>query len=527
MRCQVELEALVERHAQQPDGSAAQCKGIARARGLLADREDAGHGVEAIGNRQRRAGRCRGQFIARAARQVMLAYRNGDGRRHAVGACVVLAHHALQFRELADHRGQEVALAEPGSAGDFRWRGADHRRQCRGERSDALGLGAERTELHLEGDAIERTQLLFQRRAPILLPEESRVSEARAHHALVAGAHHGRIAALDVAHGDEVRQQRTRRRFHREVALVILERRDQHFARQGQEALLELPGDRHRPFDQRGHLIEQLRRDDRAAAQGLRRGGDPGAHALAACGKIGLHLAARFERALVTGGRAQWQLAGRMKTMAARRAAGRGVENRRRHHFTAEQHDHPVHGAHELRFARAPAHALRHRQRSQRFGDDARQQLCGRSTGFGAAVPQAFVALLVALASELFKRHAATAGKGLRGARRRAGGIEGGAQRRAATADLLVSLLQRESAHAHREAARRRERFHLAMAQTRFGQPRDDAFAQRLLERGQGLGRQFLGAELEQEIAPPGAARGHHAFTAAGRSGKPCASRLA
>src|SRR2546421_9349873 len=39
------------------------------------------------------------------------------------------------------------------------------------------------------------------------LPEKGGVREARPHHALVAGAHRGRLAALDVAHGDEGRQQ--------------------------------------------------------------------------------------------------------------------------------------------------------------------------------------------------------------------------------------------------------------------------------------------------------------------------------
>ena len=58
----------------------------------------------------------------------------------------------------------------------------------------------------------------------VLLPEEGRIREARTHHALVACAHLGRIAALDVADGDERGQQLAGRILHREVALVILER---------------------------------------------------------------------------------------------------------------------------------------------------------------------------------------------------------------------------------------------------------------------------------------------------------------
>jgi hypothetical protein len=51
-----------------------------------------------------------------------------------------------------------------------------------------------------------------------------------------------------------------------QIALVVLQRRDQHFPRQREEALIESPGKRHRPLDQRGHFIEQFVADDRAAA---------------------------------------------------------------------------------------------------------------------------------------------------------------------------------------------------------------------------------------------------------------------
>ncbi len=55
----------------------------------------------------------------------------------------------------------------------------------------------------------------------------------------------------------------------REVPLMFLQRRDEYFARQGEEALFELSGDWHRPLDQRSHFIQQgVVRDGRAAQLG-------------------------------------------------------------------------------------------------------------------------------------------------------------------------------------------------------------------------------------------------------------------
>ncbi len=64
-------------------------------------------------------------------------------------------------------------------------------------------------------------------------------------------------------------------------------------------------------------------------------------------------------------------------------------------------------------------------------------------------------------------------------------------------------------------------------------QTRGDPFAERLLEHRQGFGRQFLGAQLDEEIAPLGAGLAAHVpvrstgALPAANSGKPSASRLA
>ena len=51
------------------------------------------------------------------------------------------------------------------------------------------------------------------------------------------------------------------------VALVILQRRNQHFTRQREEALFEATGQRYRPFHQRRDFIQQRIADQCAPAE--------------------------------------------------------------------------------------------------------------------------------------------------------------------------------------------------------------------------------------------------------------------
>jgi hypothetical protein len=113
-RRQVEVETLLDAQSQHADRGATQAKGVLRAARLLANRKDAGEGVEAIRERDRQthAG-CR-QRIAGTARHVVLADTGADIARLAIGGGVVRAHDALQFRKLTDHRADQIAFGEFG-----------------------------------------------------------------------------------------------------------------------------------------------------------------------------------------------------------------------------------------------------------------------------------------------------------------------------------------------------------------------------------------------------------------------------
>ena len=185
----------------------------------------------------------------------------------------------------------------------------------------------------------------------------------------------------------------------------------------------------------------------------FRRVDDGREDARAASLEIGAHVALLQGREIAARGAQRNRLAG-VEAMAARHAPGGDAEDLARHDGVAVQHDDPVHGPHELSLAVAPAHAPRDRQRVERRLDDARQELGG-----GLARPRGpaeqELAPVVADARELVDLDAAGLGEGARGARRLAGGIEGGGHRRAASLDALLRLPIEELVHDHREAARR------------------------------------------------------------------------
>ena len=141
-------------------------------------------------------------------------------------------------------------------------------------------------ELRLERDAAQLLRRALPERTLRSWSQKNAASdEPRAHHALVALAHLRRVAAFDVAHRDESAGQRPSAPSIGEIPLMVLNRRDHHFARQLEKALLEAAGDRHRPFDQRRDFIEQAHsRSSARPPAACGRGGHAGAHcARAAC----------------------------------------------------------------------------------------------------------------------------------------------------------------------------------------------------------------------------------------------------
>src|SRR5690606_5718787 len=206
-----------------------------------------------------------------------------------------------------------------------------------------LAAVEERTELRLERNRLQSLAAALERLAAIRLPEECRIGQARAHHAFVSIANLRGITTLDIGHGDEEVHQPAIRIADREVALVILHRRDRHFLRKLEIFLIEAPGERDGPLDQCRDFVEQLGVDDRDAAD-------------FPCG-VRNDIALVEQLLAVARRRANRDLARRMEAMTARLLARAYAQELGLDRLRAEEHHDPMHGPHELLFARAPTHA--------------------------------------------------------------------------------------------------------------------------------------------------------------------------
>ena len=101
------------------------------------------------------------------------------------------------------------------------------------------------------GDAVGQLLLL------VGLPEEARVVEAGAQHALIAAADEALGIGVDVHHRDELRRELAVGVFHREILLVVAHHRDQDFFGQFEELRVEAAGDRGGIFGEVDQRFEQ------------------------------------------------------------------------------------------------------------------------------------------------------------------------------------------------------------------------------------------------------------------------------
>ena len=123
---------------------------------------------------------------------------------------------------------------------------------------DAVDLLEHRTELGVEDALRQRRHAVLELRLAVEVPEELRVRQARAQHALVAGDDGGTaVVGQHVGDDDEARCQRARLGQHREIFLVRAHRGGQHLGRQVHEGGIDRAHQHDRPFDQAGDLVEQ------------------------------------------------------------------------------------------------------------------------------------------------------------------------------------------------------------------------------------------------------------------------------
>ena len=440
------------------------------------------------------------------ARQVRLF----DGVRDLVGlpalARVAGAHVPLEIGELADHGGDEVALAELGRArrgGGLVRVEPGRARHLADEDRHPVGLLGHRSEPLLEHDPLERLAVVGKGPLPVGADEELRVLEAGPHHPLVSGPDRVRPAALDVAHRDEGGPQPAVLVLDREVALVALEGSRDHPARQVEEALLEPAGDRYRPLDEGGHLVEEVVPRDRAAAE---RGGgvpDESLDEAAAFSEGGEDAPGTPELLDVLAGVRERNRGRVVETVAAGLAPGPHPENGGLDDLGSEEQHEPVNRPHELRVAVSPPHAARDGQLFEGGLDHPRNEVRGGSRRLldpmheprppGGLEP-----------AEVVHVDPAGAGEPDRGPGRLAGAVERLAKGRPPAFARLSGNAVRHAARDEGEPAGGCEGLDRAAGDPGPREPFAHRGRERLGEAAEALRRELFGADLHEEVAPSG-----------------------
>ena len=280
---------------------------------------------------------------------------------------------------------------------------------------------------------------------------------------------------------------------------MILDGGDHHLARQLEKARLETSHDRHRPFDQRRHFIEQLA-PDQGRAPRVRSGLlYAGSNARAPRREIRHDFGA--EEAPLIGLRGpELDRARGVKAMTARGAAGGQSQNLDRQYLLAEEQHDAVHRTHELCGARTPAHAPRDRQRRNRLVHD----IADEARRGGAALDPAEHEPGALVGDQPLKRrdlHAAIARKGGGRLRGHTGRIERARDRGTAPLDLTILRRLGARGHEHREPARRREPAYRAVRDAGRAQTLRDAFRERARQTLERARRKLLREQLEQQVA--------------------------
>ena len=238
------VEALIgKQHSHNAQRAAAQRERVGRARGALANGEQAANSVELVGDGHDAANAFGRHIVARETRTVVV----GDGTRHGVGLAgslgVVAAHDALHAREFHNRARDQVGLGQIGGAlgvGGFLARHASVGGDGLGERNNAIGLGARGAKLFLEHDGVEAFNVIFERALQVFVVEELRVVKASSHDALVA-VDDVRFELRIAIRGDkELIRKRSIGVEQREIALVHKHGVNSDFLRNRQEQLVEL-----------------------------------------------------------------------------------------------------------------------------------------------------------------------------------------------------------------------------------------------------------------------------------------------
>ena len=429
----------------------------------------------------------------------MVAGGIGHRIRQAGGLCVIAAHGALQFGELAHHRGTQVEFCDPrrlfGQRRVRPHRGRDLARQC-GDAFHPVGL---RPQLGVEGHGFQPFGPVLHPRAgfaQVVVPEERGVRQPRGQHALVAVQDSGAVVrGLDIGDGDIALDPARPGVAGREELLVLAHRGLQHFGRQVEETLFDHPHQRDGPFDQTGQLGHQpLVGDDFPAAGKGEIGGLLPDRGLT-LGWVKHDLGAQqLGRVIVKAGNPD--RVGGHEAVAARGVAGGDAVHGQRHGLrprrVGQDAQDSVQRPHPAQAAAAPAHRLGPWKIADRGFQNLGHDLGGAAAG-ALDDREIRLALFLGAALQLVQRQAGRAQETLD---RLFGRVRAGA-----LAFLAHGFgFRGQPLDRQHQPARRRKRPGRYIGQPGLDQPVGDQAAQILARARLHPCRDFLGKQLDQQV---------------------------
>ncbi|CDN41610.1 hypothetical protein BN871_AI_01210 [Paenibacillus sp. P22] len=438
--------------------------------------------------------------VAGEAGLVMLIDSPGHFFALAGFAGIVFAHDALQLGELVHHLSHEVEFADfsraDGIASGLRIR-LQSFCDASGQLDDPADLVRYRAELFVIDDIFQLAESFGDRQLLVFVIEELRVGQAGSEHLLVAFGDVHERDGIPVAHRHEVGQQLAAAVQHREVALMLPHRGDQHLLRNFQEGGVERPEQHGRRFDEEQHFLQQIVLDGDRPAFFCSKRFDLFHDQLLALRDIGDDMlgAESFD---ITGGLFHCRLASK-EAMSARHVAAADAGNFQRNDFASQQRNQPLDRTNEFEIVAAPAHVFGEGHRGQNAGEAFRQHRCRVGADAAFAGIDVFHSRKL-LEEQSLGLHALAAGEADRRLAPVPLGILGDFTGWPFHVLMHVGLLFLHAFHKHGETPRSRVSVDVSMADSGIVQPFGRPVLQLVHGCAHEAGRHFLKTDLEQQI---------------------------
>ena len=371
----VEVPAGIHEDVEDTDGLAAQGEGVLRTGRNEAAAEHARNGIEFIGNAQDLAHVGLRQDVAGKTRLVLFVNGFGNAFIFTVDEGIFLAHDALEFGEFHDHLRSQVGFRQERSALQFGVIQAEVEFMVEEDRDlfQALRFVIQRSQAILEDDFLQFFCVIGEGMFLIFFKEEFGIVQAGAEDAFIAVLDRFQMVIVAVADGQEQVHELAVFIAHREIALMVLHRRDDGGFRQFQVIFIKFPTKGCRIFDEVDDFFQEVVVHDDGTALFI-------SQLLQA---VEDHLLADFRvddeemflaRFFISCRAFDCKIASTQETMAAADLARLDVSQFKGNDIFIEEGDEPADRTDEVEVQAAPVHAFREIEACDDAFEDVRQE---------------------------------------------------------------------------------------------------------------------------------------------------------